>query len=134
MTPVFGVFPEIRHRHYHFPKGNIYLKYGVHYRQGNGWGLNHIWEAHQHELIPLGYPDYNHAAAYVADILQTGARIHCEFEKSLMGKPERPTIIKSDKGIAVVEHRLDGLGDDIYSVITAYNYKNVHGQLIGKLK
>lgn len=130
-TPVFGKFPEIKHRSYTFPEGNIYLKYGIHYRQNNGFGLIHIWESHQHELLPMGYNTMEDSARYVADILSAGAKIHCEFSSM---NNERVAIVKSSLGLLIAEHRLDGRNQDYYSVVTAYKNRNVHGVLIGQLK
>lgn len=131
-TPVFGKFPEINHNLYRFPEGNIYLKYGNHYRQNKGFGLVHIWKSHQHELIPMGYETMEDSAKYVADILSSGATIHCEFAS--MGDNERVAIVKSRLGLLIAEHRFDGTNQDYYSVVTAYKNRSVHGSLIGQLK
>lgn len=46
-TLVFGYLPELKVvRGPTFSSGPIYLKYGVHYGPGRGFGFVHLWKAH----------------------------------------------------------------------------------------
>ena len=130
-TPVFGVIPEINHKSYNFPEGDIFLKYGEHRGANRGWGLNHIWIEHEKELVLQGYTSLEDVARYVSDILQTGSKIFCEFSSL---KNERVAVLQSPIGSAIIEHRIDGENNTFYSVITAYKQGRPYGQLIGKLK
>lgn len=130
-TPIFGRIEEISTSNYKFPSGDIFLRYGEHRFANRGFGVAHIWAEHSSELIELGYDDESKVADYVSDIITTGAKIYCEFSR--MGN-ERVTLLQSKIGIAILEHRQDGNNNDIYSVITAFKHKQVHGVLIGSLE
>jgi len=126
----FGEIPEISYPEYHFPNGQIYLRYGKHQGMHRGFGLDHIWEQHSADLIKKGFLEKFDAARYVANIIQSGAKIHCEFARM---KRERVTVLQSRLGIVVLEHRLDGDNADYYSVVTAHPGR-AHGTLIGAIK
>jgi len=135
-TPVFGTIPCINNKPYPFPEGEIFLKYGEHLGANRGFGIRHIWEEHKDDILSMGYEStdkYALTAHYVSDILISGARIFCEFARH---RNERVTILQSAIGISIIEHRYDGDGNTIYSVISAYKLRRrkPHGELIGNLK
>jgi hypothetical protein len=106
--------------------GSIYLKYGEHTGKNRGFGMTHIWEEHQIELIKLGYLSIDDVPRYVSEIIVPGARIHIEDVR-------RPTILKSAKGVAVLE--LKRAGDVCeYSVVTAYPQKYAHDSIVGQIQ
>jgi len=135
-TPVFGTIPSINNKSYTFPEGDIFLKYGEHRGVNRGFGIRHIWQEHQADIISMGYEHtdkYILTAHYVSDILKSGAKIYYEFENR---RYDRVTILKSPIGIAIIEHREDADNNPIYLVITAFKQgrKTPHGYQIGKLK
>lgn len=57
------------------PTGNIYLRKGEHFANGSGFGVEHIWSAHEYDLRRRGYLIPEDVAAYVAHIVQVGTPI-----------------------------------------------------------
>jgi hypothetical protein len=123
----FGYLPEIIKptQKLHVEAGNIYLKFGEHTGKNRGFGMTHIWIEHQSELIKLGYLTIDDVPRYVSEIIVPGASIHIEDVR-------RPTILRSAKGIAILELKQFGEVCE-YSVVTAYPRKNAHGSIIGQL-
>lgn len=110
----------------HIEAGHIYLKYGEHTGKNRGFGATHIWIEHQAELTKLGYLTIDDVPRYVSEIIVPGAKIHIEDVR-------RPTILRSAKGIAVLE--LKRVGDFCeYSVVTAYPQKYAHGPIVGQIQ
>lgn len=128
-TPVFGIVPEINHSRYHFPQGEIVLKYGGHWGR-HGYGVKHILEQHSRELTLAGYEDVEGAVRFVSDILKGGSRIYCEFSRM---KEERMTVLQGLTGSVIIEHKYDGDNQTYYSVVTAFDNKRAKGQLIGNI-
>ena len=48
----FGTIPEMPK--FALPGGEIYLRVGVHKGDNKGYGIRHIWEAHQKDLSRYG--------------------------------------------------------------------------------
>ncbi|WP_297924547.1 hypothetical protein, partial [uncultured Agitococcus sp.] len=92
-TLIFGKIPEIYHGRDYFPSGDIYLRYGEHKGINRGFGVAHIWQAHQKELLQLGYTEEIHVSHFVASIIQVGTPLFCEFN-DVRGK-HRVTVLKS---------------------------------------
>lgn len=130
-TTVFGVVPEVLNSRYHFPEGDIFLRYGEHRGPNRGWGLRHLWVEHEKQLGLMGYESEEDSARYVADILQPGAKIYCEFASL---RNEKMAVLQSTLGTVIIEHRYDENNKTFYSVVTAFGSKRPHGQLIGNLK
>ena len=130
-TTVFGRIPEIPHPRYHFPEGDIILKYGEHWGRNNGYGVKHILEQHSRELVLADYEDIIEGAVeFVSDILKSGSRIYCEFSRM---REERMTVLQGLTGSVIIEHMYDGNNQTYYSVVTAFDNKRSKGQLIGNL-
>lgn len=128
---VFGVIPEISHRGEHFEKGNIILKVGKHIGPHKGFGANHILAEHHKDLLHKGYEGKEGLLRFISEIIAIGSHIYCEFS-DIRGN-HRPTVLKSNKGIVVLERKPNG--DQIeYSVITAFPHKRVHGTRIGTIE
>lgn len=127
-THVFGKIPEIKHRKDYFQRGEIYLRHGEHRGLNRGFGAVHIWEAHEKQLITLGYQSIDDIPRFVSGIIQPGVPIHCEF--SGIGK-HRISIVKSSIGTAYLEERQDKNNETFYSVVTAFTAGKTHGTLIG---
>jgi hypothetical protein len=130
-TPLFGVMPEIKNKAYYFPEGDIYLRHGEHRGPNRGWGLKHIWAEHKSELLALGHEERKNVADFVSEIIQSKAKIFCEFSQIAS---ERVTVLKSPTGLVILDHRTDGEGTDFYSVVTAFKANRAQGVLIGNLK
>lgn len=125
----FGYLHETLSRGDTLPAGPIILKVGQHRGPNRGFGLNHIWDEHQDDIIKIGYDSAEKAIQYVADIIQPGMPVHCEFND--MRGNHRPAVLRSRKGSVILELKQDGAGNHEYSVITAYPNKNVHGTRVG---
>lgn len=106
--------------------GNIYLRFGEHIGKNHGFGMRHIWIEHRSELIRLKYLTEDDVPRFVSDIIVPGAIIHVEDVK-------RPTILRSSKGIAILE--LKRVGEVFeYSVVTAYTRKTAYGSIVGSIQ
>ena len=127
-THVFGEIPEIIIRKNYFQRGEIYLREGEHIGINRGFGAVHIWEAHEKQLITLGYQSIEDVPRFVSNIILPGAPIHCEF--SGIGK-HRISIVKSSIGVAYLEERQNRYNETFYSVVTAFMAGRTHGTLIG---
>lgn len=136
-TYIFGVVPEIKHRSHYFHEGNIYLRFGKHFGPNRGFGIEHIWVQHEHELIQAGYSiekyktPINAVANYVSDIIYTGSGLYCEFA-SIRGD-HRITVVRSSKGLAIIEPFSNSRNESHYRIITAYRSKKAQGTKIGTL-
>jgi len=105
------------------PSGHIILKRGV----PNAFGVAHIWARHKQDMNALGYSSIEQVPHYVAEIVHPGAVIQYESDKRY--KNHRLTIVKSERGIAILEFI-----DNAYSIVTAYNRKRPRGSIIGSVR
>ncbi|UUA75275.1 hypothetical protein [Cellvibrio sp. QJXJ] len=123
----FGAIPEIikPEKKLHIEGGNIYLKHGEHIAKNRGFGVNHIWIEHSDQLIKLGYSTIDDVPRYVSEIIVAGASIH-------VADYRRPTVLRSAKGIVILELKLVGNSCE-YSVVTAYPQKYAHGSIVGNI-
>ncbi len=128
-TLIFGKIPEIYHGRDYFPSGDIYLRYGEHKGINRGFGVAHIWQAHQKELLQLGYTEEIHVSHFVASIIQVGTPLFCEFN-DVRGK-HRVTVLKSSRGIAILEQKSNATNETFYSVVTAFTRNKAYGIQIG---
>jgi hypothetical protein len=128
-TLIFGKIPEIYHGRDYFPWGDIYLRYGEHKGINRGFGVVHIWQAHQKELLQLGYTEEAHVANFVSSIIQIGTPLFCEFN-DVRGK-HRITVLKSSTGVAILEQKSNAINETFYSVVTAFTRHKAYGIQIG---
>lgn len=131
---IFGEFPLIETRHDVFESGFIYLRWGEHRRANRGFGVSHILIDHDKEIRKAGFNHENdevRVAHYVAEILQSRAKIYSEFEHP--GGNHKPTVVRGLLGTVVLERMRDNENKIIYSVVTAYGLKKPKGTLIGNL-
>jgi hypothetical protein len=126
----FGYIPELSDGL--ITEGPIILRYGRHFSRNRGYGASHIWAAHGAELRKLGYLDVDAVARYVAEIIKPNMPIYVEMLGLDGGY--KLTVLRSSKGLVILEAREDGDGNRIYSVVTAYTKKTAYGVLVGKTK
>jgi hypothetical protein len=113
--------------------GQVYLRVGKHLGFGKGFGVNHIWEGHHHELPGWGCKSIDEVPAFVAAILTKGAQVLCEGYQTRDGY--RLTIIRGARGCAILSPQRNADGVDFYSVVTAYkNHRNRGAMNVGTLK
>lgn len=126
-THIFGHIETAKVRGITIPPGAIYLRRGI----DRKFGLRHIWWKHAADLIRAGFLDETKVPAYVAAIVRPGSPVHFEG-----GRPDartRVTIIRSSKGIAVLE--FDEAPDcGFYHVITAFGKRNADGTRVGTVR
>jgi hypothetical protein len=129
--PSFGDFPSIDSQGVIFKGGPIYLRYGEHRATGAGWGFEHIWKARFHAVIEV-----TQAQALVTNLLNRiliqGATIHYEFGTGSAHR--RSSVFRSRAGLVVVEERSDGLSGNFYSIVTAFEARQAHGPIVGRMK
>lgn len=129
----YGYVPEMESRGITLPAGHIFLRAGRHFGPNRGYGVNHIWDEHCHELPRLGCKSIDQVASYVAAVIVHKAPIYCEFKPSPKGY--RVAILRSSKGYAILEPVLNDDQDiQFYSVVTVYKLKrNAQGTLVGQV-
>jgi hypothetical protein len=129
----YGFVPKMESRGIILPAGHIHLRAGRHISHNKGFGVNHIWGQHGHELPKWGCKSIDEVAAYVAAVIVHQARIYCEFHLTKNGY--RVTILRSAKGFVVLEPILDQQCElEFYSVVTAYRLgRHAHGTEVGKV-
>jgi len=123
----FGVIPEIPHLK--LPEGNIYLRRGAHDAgQDRGFGVEHIWAVHEHELKSKGFRIIEDVASYIAHIIQPGTPVYFEAQQP-QKRNTRGGVLRSSFGLVIVEarHERTGFG---YFVVTAYSKRSAKGTLV----
>ena len=115
------------------PGGEVYLRVGKHLGFGKGFGVNHIWDGHGHELPGWGCKSIHDVPAFVAAILTHGAQILCEGYQTRDGY--RLTIVRGARGCVILSPQLDVQEVNFYSVVTAYKIHRGRGAMnVGTLK
>lgn len=125
----FGIVPAMPQ--HSIREGNIYLRKGEHWeRRGRlgGFGVAHIWAAHEYDLKRLGYSIPETVADYVAHITQPGTPIYCDITDTSSSR--RLTVLRSHYGVLILEPRSDRSGFG-YFVVTAYPKRQAKGTFIG---
>lgn len=126
----FGTIPDMPK--FDLPGGEVYLRVGEHFRAGRGFGVVHIWEAHQPDLLKHGCMTIDAVAAHIAKMIVPGAEIYCEF-KELRGAGHRVAVLRSSTGTLILEPRHDRDLGFAYHVITWYPQRRAHGTLVGNI-
>lgn len=124
----FGVIPEMPH--FDLPGGEIYLRAGEHFGPNRGYGVRHVWEAHQADLVKLDCMSIDGVPAHIARMIVPGAPIYCEFRQQKGG--QRVAVLKTAMGTLILEPRNERRGFGYY-VITWYPQRRAHGTLVGKV-
>lgn len=129
----YGLIPEMKNRGIALPSGEIHLRAGRHIGPNKGYGVNHIWKEHAHELPKWGCKLIDGVAEYVASVIVHKAPIYCEFHQTRKGY--RVTVLRSAKGYVILEPiQLDDEALQFYSVVTAYRMqRRGHGTLVGNV-
>jgi len=130
---VFGRMPPIKYKgKIHYQEGLIYLRHGEHRVPNKGFGVQHIWAEHEVELKMMGYEGIDSVAQYVSDIIVYQGPVYCNFQTKR--SKIRMSVIKSDKGLAIIEHKIDGNNNPYYSVVTAFDKKTAQGTMVGRVR
>ncbi|MCY4186092.1 MAG: hypothetical protein OXC82_10265 [Rhodobacteraceae bacterium] len=120
-------------------EADIYLFLGFH-RNTKGFlkrspyfGFKHIRAVHEKEIRNRGFIDKSNGRTlipeYVASIVRPGSLLYYEGEIR-----QYPRLLASNQtGMAVLEFRDDDDHGTYWSIVTAYNRRNPHGQLVGKI-
>lgn len=124
----FGVIPEMPH--FGLPGGEIYLRVGEHFGPNRGFGVRHVWEAHQGDLLKLNCMSIDGVASHIAQMIVPGAPIYCEFKEQKGG--HRVAVLKTSMGTLILEPRNERRGFGYY-VVTWYPQRRAHGTLVGKV-
>lgn len=114
----YGYIAPYQSRNLTLPGGEIFLRVGRHFGFSNGFGVNHIWQGHGHELPQMGFPTIQHVPAFVAAVLHEGAQVLCEGYQTREGY--RLTVVRGERGCVILSPQISSDGVDIYSVVTAY--------------
>lgn len=129
----FGEVPDIPQ--HGIRTGQIYLRKGQHFANGAGFGVEHIWIAHEYDLKKLGYLIPEDIAAYVAHIVQVGTPIFCDLKSQPAKDGRRVQVLRSRYGLLILEpihvRQRDGLG---YYVVTAFPKRQTQGTKIGEIQ
>lgn len=129
----YGYIEDYTSRNLTLPGGEIYLKVGKHIGVNKGFGVNHIWTGHGHELPRWGCKTINDIPAFVAAVITPGAQIICEFYETPDGY--RLTLVRGRRGCVILSPQRDGEGTNYYSVVTVFRtYTNRSGMSVGTLK
>lgn len=129
----FGEIPDMPQ--HDIPAGHIYLRKGEHFANGSGFGVQHIWSAHEYDLRKLGYLIPEDVSAYVAHIVQVGTPIFCDLAPKKSKGGRRMHVLRSHYGLLILEpihvRQHDGLG---YYVVTAFPKKQTSGTKVGEIQ
>lgn len=129
----WGHFPGVDVKTRIFPAGPIRLRYGEHRGPNNGFGLEHIWEAHfKNDELDNPIAALDAVADFLLSVIQPGSKIFYEFGNGKAG--DKTTVFRSSKGIVIVEERLDSNNCTFYSIVTAFPGRNAYGQLVGTMR
>lgn len=124
----FGTIPDMPK--FDLPGGEIYLRVGVHRRANSGFGVIHVWEAHQADLLKHGCTTIDGVAAHIAKMIVPGAQIYCEFKEQRGGN--RIAVLRTATGTLILEPRHERTGFGYY-VVTWYPQRRAHGTLVGQV-
>lgn len=124
----FGTIPEMPQ--YSLPGGEVFLRAGVHLGNNRGFGVRHIWEAHQKDLAKVGCSSIEEIAAHIASIIIPGVAIYCEF-RQFKGS-QRVAVLKLKRGTLILEPRQERRGFGYY-VVTWYPQQRPNGTLVGRV-
>lgn len=115
---------------YGLPGGDVFLRAGVHLGPNRGFGVRHIWEAHQADLAKHGCMSIEGVAAHIASIVVPNAPIYCEFRELRGG--QRLAVLKLKMGSLILEPRQERRGFGYY-VVTWYPKPRPNGTLVGRI-
>jgi hypothetical protein len=134
-TFVFGLIEIPKQSRWNtIPGGEIFLLQGRHIAVNKGYGVEHIWTAHENEMRSAGFSSKVDVPAYVSRIIHAGAGVHCEF--SQIRQDQKLTVVRSPHGTAVLELRRPRNPNEnpFYSILTAYSKNNANGTRVGTVR
>jgi len=124
----FGTIPDMPS--FGLRGGEIFLRVGVHIGANRGFGIRHIWEAHQSDLAKFGCGSIDQVAQHIANMVTHKASIYCEFNQ--VRSDHRLTVMKTPAGSLVLEPRDERRGFGYY-VVTWYPKRKASGTLVGQV-
>lgn len=124
----FGTIPDMPK--FGLPGGEVFLRVGVHRRANSGYGVMHVWEAHQADLLKNGCATIDGVAAFIAKMIVPGALIYCEFKETRGG--HRIAVLRTSTGTLILEPRHERTGFGYY-VVTWYPQRRPQGTLVGQI-
>lgn len=124
----FGAIPDMPK--FSLRGGGIFLRAGEHWGPNHGFGVRHIWEAHQADLIKYGCTSIEGVPQHIANMIAPGAPIYCEF--AAMDGNHRVAVLKNPTGSMILEPRHERRGFGYY-VITWYPKRRPDGTLVGNV-
>lgn len=127
-TDSFGTIPDMPK--FGLKGGEIFLRVGVHKGDGRGFGIRHIWEAHEADLAKCGCTCIDQVAQHIANMIVHKAPIYCEF-RDVRGN-HRLTVMKTPAGSLVLEPREERSGFGYY-IVTWYPKRKASGTLVGQV-
>lgn len=125
----FGTIPDMPK--FGLPGGKVYLRVGVHRRANSGFGVIHVWEAHQPDLLKHGCDTIDGVAAHIAKMIVPGAQIYCEFKEQRGG--HRIAVLRTSTGTLILEPRHERVNGFGYYVVTWFPQRRPHGTLVGQV-
>lgn len=111
--------------------GDVYLRVGIHRRANSGFGVIHVWEAHQADLLKHGCTTIDGVATHIAKMIVPGAQIYCEFKDQRGGN--RIAVLRTATGTLILEPRHERQTGFGYYVVTWYPQRRAHGTLVGQI-
>ena len=124
----FGTIPDMPR--FNLRGGEIYLRVGVHKGTNKGFGVRHIWEAHETDLAKYGCCVIDDVALHVSKMVVHGAPIYCEFKE--IRSNHRIAVLKNPSGSLILEPRDERRGFGYY-VVTWYPKRRAEGTLVGTI-
>lgn len=125
----FGTIPDMPK--FGLPGGEVYLRVGEHKGPNKGFGVLHIWEAHNADLDRAGCCSVEGVATFISQLVTPGAQIYCEFRE--MRGNHRIAVIRSQFGTLILEPRDERRGFGYY-VVTWYPKRVGGGTLVGAIQ
>ena len=125
----FGTIPEMPK--FGLPGGEVYLRVVAHHRVNSGFGVIHVWQAHQADLLRHGRISIDGVADHIAKMIVPGAQIYCEFKEQRGGN--RIAVLRTSTGCLILEPRHERASGFGYYVVTWYPQRRAHGTLVGQI-
>ena len=111
----------------------INLKKGKHLGPNRGFGVQHIWEEHNVEIVAAGFAGMADVPAYVQRILNTPTLLYFEDRP---GSNTRVNAVRIVTGTVILEYVQTKVGNILtpyWSVVTAYSDTRTKGVVVGSM-
>lgn len=132
---VFGVIPAIASLQ--LEEAFVYLRMGEHRAlrgsAPSGFGVRHIWEGKQRELVRHGCLCIDDVPAFIASLFVLGAELYHDRGHAMAHK-KRVTLLRTLEGTLVLEPIHDRQLGGLYSVVTWTPRRTPRGVLVGTIQ